>query len=44
MTTTRAVWIFLALLTGIRLAMVGTADLSFDEAHYWMWSDRLAPG
>src|SRR2546423_14529007 len=23
--------------------MLGTSDLSFDEAHYWMWSDRLAP-
>jgi 4-amino-4-deoxy-L-arabinose transferase-like glycosyltransferase len=44
MTTTRAVWIFLALLTAIRLTLIGTWDLSFDEAHYWMWSDRLAPG
>ncbi|MBA2623214.1 MAG: glycosyltransferase family 39 protein [Chthoniobacterales bacterium] len=43
MTTTRAVWVFLALLTGIRLALLGTTDLSFDEAHYWMWSERLAP-
>lgn len=43
MTTTRAVWIFLALLTAIRLAFVGTTDLLFDEAHYWMWSERLAP-
>lgn len=43
MTTTRAVWLFLFLLTAIRLALVGTADLSFDEAHYWMWSQRLAP-
>ena len=41
--TTRAVWIFLAALTVIRLALIGTTDLSFDEAHYWMWSDRLAP-
>ncbi|MEP6955233.1 MAG: glycosyltransferase family 39 protein [Chthoniobacterales bacterium] len=44
MSTTRAVWIFLAVLTGIRLTLLGTADLSFDEAHYWMWSERLAPG
>ncbi|MDQ6655142.1 MAG: glycosyltransferase family 39 protein [Verrucomicrobiota bacterium] len=43
MSTTRAVWIFLAVLTGIRLTLLGTADLSFDEAHYWMWSERLAP-
>ena len=42
--TTRAVWLFLLLLTGIRLTLVGTTDLSFDEAHYWMWSERLAPG
>jgi 4-amino-4-deoxy-L-arabinose transferase-like glycosyltransferase len=41
--TTRAVWLFLLLLTGIRLTLIGTTDLSFDEAHYWMWSDRLAP-
>ena len=44
MTKTRAVWLFLFLLTGIRLTLVGTADLSSDEAHYWMWSERLAPG
>ncbi|MDQ6655143.1 MAG: glycosyltransferase family 39 protein, partial [Verrucomicrobiota bacterium] len=42
-TTTRAVWIFVALLTAIRLTLLGTVDLSFDEAHYWMWSERLAP-
>jgi 4-amino-4-deoxy-L-arabinose transferase-like glycosyltransferase len=42
-TTTRAVWIFLLFLTGIRLTLLGTTDLSFDEAHYWMWSERLAP-
>ncbi len=43
MSTTRAVWLFLLALTGIRLALIGTTDLSFDEAHYWMWSERLAP-
>ena len=43
MSTTRAVWIFILVLTGIRLTLLGTTDLSFDEAHYWMWSDRLAP-
>ena len=43
MTHTRAVWLFVLALTGIRFTMLGTSDLSFDEAHYWMWSDRLAP-
>src|ERR1044071_7917052 len=43
MSHTRAVWLFLLALTGIRLTMLGTSDLSFDEAHYWMWSERLAP-
>ena len=43
MTTTRAVWLFLGALTAIRLTLIGTTDLSFDEAHYWMWSERLAP-
>ncbi|MDQ6859938.1 MAG: glycosyltransferase family 39 protein [Verrucomicrobiota bacterium] len=43
MTTTRAVWIFIAILTGIRLTLIGTSELTFDEAHYWMWSERLAP-
>src|SRR5207249_6809298 len=41
--TTRAVWFFVAALTAIRLLLLATTDLSFDEAHYWMWSDRLAP-
>src|SRR5438477_5201995 len=43
MSHTRAVWLFLLALTGIRLTMLGTSDLLFDEAHYWMWSERLAP-
>ncbi|MBA3883257.1 MAG: glycosyltransferase family 39 protein [Chthoniobacterales bacterium] len=43
MSTTRAVWLFLGVLTAIRLTLIGTTDLSFDEAHYWMWSERLAP-
>lgn len=43
MSTTGAVWVFVLLLTGIRLTLLGTTDLSFDEAHYWMWSERLAP-
>src|SRR2546429_3572264 len=41
--TTRAVWFFVAALTAIRLLLLATTDLSFDEAHYWMWSERLAP-
>src|SRR6266513_5901638 len=43
MTTTRAVWFFIIALTAIRLSMLSTSDLEFDEAHYWMWSERLAP-
>jgi 4-amino-4-deoxy-L-arabinose transferase-like glycosyltransferase len=43
MNTTRAVWIFVLALTAIRLSMLATTDLEFDEAHYWMWSERLAP-
>jgi len=43
-TTTRAVWFFLIALTVIRLSMLATKDLETDEAHYFMWSERLAPG
>jgi 4-amino-4-deoxy-L-arabinose transferase-like glycosyltransferase len=43
MTTKRAAWIFIIALTAIRLTMLATKDLEFDEAHYWLWSDRLAP-
>jgi len=43
MSTTRAVWLFIMALTAIRLSMLITTDLEFDEAHYWMWSERLAP-
>src|SRR5438876_7661914 len=43
MSTTRAVWLFVAALTAIRFSLLATTDLSFDEAHYWMWSERLAP-
>ena len=39
----RAVWLFVLTITGLRLALLGTTDLQFDEAHYWMWSQRLAP-
>jgi 4-amino-4-deoxy-L-arabinose transferase-like glycosyltransferase len=43
MSTTRAVWLFVIALTAIRLSLLATNDLEFDEAHYWMWSERLAP-
>src|ERR1051325_11991060 len=43
MSTTRAVVLVMVALTAIRLAMLATTDLEFDEAHYWMWSERLAP-
>src|ERR1700676_1927158 len=43
MSTTRAVGLFIIALTAIRLSMLMTTNLEFDEAHYWMWSDRLAP-
>jgi len=42
MSTTRAVWIFLFVLTALRLALVGATQLSPDEAYYWMWSQRPA--
>src|SRR6266536_727581 len=44
MSKTRAVWFFIGALTLIRLSMLGSTDLEFDEAHYWMWSERLAAG
>src|SRR5437870_9183477 len=43
MSTTRAVCFFLLALTPLRLSLLVTIDLEFDEAHYWMWSERLAP-
>jgi Dolichyl-phosphate-mannose-protein mannosyltransferase len=43
MSNTKAVWFFVLGLTAIRLTLLGTTDLEFDEAHYWMWSERLAP-
>src|SRR3982074_1492805 len=43
MSHTRAVWLFVLALMAVRFTMLGTSDLSFDEAHYWMWSERLAP-
>ncbi len=39
----RAVWLFVIALTLLRLGLLATSDLEFDEAHYWMWSERLAP-
>jgi dolichyl-phosphate-mannose-protein mannosyltransferase len=44
MSTTRAIWIFVLSLTALRFALIGTSDLSGDEAYYWMWSQHLAPG
>src|SRR5207248_5334111 len=44
MSKTRAVWLFIGTLTLVRSSMLGWTDLEFDEAHYWMWSERLAPG
>src|SRR5438034_3223502 len=44
MSKARAVLIFIGALTLVRLSMLGSTDLEFDEAHYWMWSERLAPG
>ena len=43
MSNTKAVWGFVLALTAIRLTLLNTTDLEFDEAHYWMWSERLAP-
>ena len=43
MKTNRVVWIFIAAITVLRLALIATKDLEFDEAHYWLWSGRLAP-
>ena len=42
MSTTRAVWLFLLVLTLLRLALLGATELSPDEAYYWMWSQRPA--
>src|SRR5438132_13829352 len=39
----RAVWFFIIAITVVRLTLLATADLEFDEAHYWMWSQRLEP-
>ncbi len=41
MSLTRAVLVFLLVLTGLRLAYVGQVELSPDEAYYQMWSERL---
>jgi len=43
MSTTRVMWLFILALTAIRLTLLGTTDLSGDEAYYWMWSQHLAP-
>ncbi len=41
MSPTRAVLVFLLVLTGLRLAYIGRIELSPDEAYYQMWSERL---
>src|SRR6059058_1280505 len=43
MSMTRSVWLFIIALTATRWSMLMTTDLEFDEAYYWMWSERLAP-
>src|SRR3954469_9170626 len=43
MSATRATWIFIIAVTTVRLSLLTTMDLEADEAHYWMWSERLAP-
>ena len=43
MSMTRSVWLFIIALTATRLSLLATTDLEFDEAYYWMWSERLAP-
>src|SRR3977135_3389278 len=43
-TTNRAVGFFLIAFAVIRLSMLATKALETDEAHYFMWSERLAPG
>src|SRR2546430_13917711 len=42
MSATRTVWLFLLVLTAIRLALLNATQLSPDEAYYWMWSQRPA--
>jgi len=42
MSTRRAVWLFLLVLTLLRLALLNATQLSPDEAYYWMWSQRPA--
>ncbi|MBI3456020.1 MAG: glycosyltransferase family 39 protein [Candidatus Rokubacteria bacterium] len=39
----RWLWVFLGVVTGLRIAYLGAGvlDLSPDEAHYWEWSRRL---
>src|ERR671936_860765 len=43
MSTARAVWLFVGVLTVVRWFILPTSDLEFDEAHYWLWSQHLAP-
>ncbi len=43
MKASRAIWLFILILTALRWSTLGSRELEFDEAHYWLWSDRLAP-
>jgi hypothetical protein len=42
MSTTRVVWLFVIVLTAIRLTLISSVELSPDESYYWMWSERPA--
>ena len=37
----KLIFLFLVLLTGLRLAYIGRVELTPDEAYYQMWSERL---
>jgi 4-amino-4-deoxy-L-arabinose transferase-like glycosyltransferase len=38
----KALFVFIGLLSGYRLGVIGTIPLTPDEAYYWAWSRRLA--
>jgi 4-amino-4-deoxy-L-arabinose transferase-like glycosyltransferase len=40
--TQKALFVFIGLLSGYRLGVIGTIGLTPDEAYYWAWSRRLA--
>jgi hypothetical protein len=37
----RNLWIFLAIITGLRIASIGMFDLTPDEAYYWTWATNF---